>query len=316
MARLTYGSAETLLYDPIAANRTATRATLYTLGFRYIESVATLEDFTESIKRRSPDLVLCEAQGADAALCELIQALRQGDAGYNPFIVVIVTAWENTKLLVKRVLNSGADDLILRPFSTAQLGQRIDTHVERRKGFVVTTDYVGPDRRRDGGRSSNVELFEPPNSLKMKAKEHLSIDDASARLEGELREARDMMLLEKLRRDTFQICILWRLLQDNSSDARGPGEGITKLARLTASVAKRCREQGKAVAADWCDSVLAAVEGLELGVDRNASMHLLGNAALNLHQVFHPGKSSGEALSEIEATVAVIRARGQKQLAS
>ncbi|MBK0572118.1 response regulator receiver protein, partial [Klebsiella pneumoniae] len=78
-----------------------------------------------------------------------IQDLRQGGQGFNPFIVIIVTAWEKSGALVSRVVNSGADDLLLRPFSTTLLGQRIETHVERRKGFVVTTDYVGPDRRKD-----------------------------------------------------------------------------------------------------------------------------------------------------------------------
>ena len=74
-------------------------------------------------------------------------------AGYNPFIVIIVTAWEKSTGLINRVVNSGADDLLLRPFSTALLGQRIEAHIERRKGFVITTDYVGPDRRKDASRA-------------------------------------------------------------------------------------------------------------------------------------------------------------------
>ncbi len=67
------------------------------------------------------------------------------------------------------------------------LGQRIESHVERRKrGFVVTSDYVGPDRRKDLSRPSNVELFEPPNSLKMKAKDRLSAEETTQRLDAEL----------------------------------------------------------------------------------------------------------------------------------
>src|SRR5882672_1526736 len=131
MARLNYESTETLVYDPVAANRTATRAALFTLGFRKIETVATLDAFTDAIRRRPPDLALCEAQGADGPLCKVIQELRQGGQGFNPFIVIIVTAWEKSGALVTRVVNSGADDLLLRPFSTTLLGQRIETHVER-----------------------------------------------------------------------------------------------------------------------------------------------------------------------------------------
>ena len=49
MVRLNYKSAETLIYDPGAANRTATRSALYSLGFRKIETAATLETFNEAI---------------------------------------------------------------------------------------------------------------------------------------------------------------------------------------------------------------------------------------------------------------------------
>jgi hypothetical protein len=58
---------------------------------------------------------------------------------------------------------------------------------------------------------------------------------------------------------------------------------------------------------------MAAVEGLMMGVDRTASLHLLGHAGLSLHQVFHPEKSATDQLSEIDATVAIIRARQQAE---
>jgi hypothetical protein len=57
--------------------------------------------------------------------------------------------------------------------------------------------------------------------------------------------------------------------------------------------------------------VLAALEGLELGVDRNASMHLLGHAALNLNQMFAPEMSQTEHLTALDATVAIVKARTQ-----
>ena len=141
----------------------------------------------------------------ESDLCRRIQSLRQGVAGYNPFIVIVVTAWENSNGTVKRVIDSGADDLLLRPFSPAILGQRLRTHIERRKGFVVTSEYVGPDRRKDTSRASNVTVFEPPNSLKMKAKEGLSPEEATLRLDSELKSAREALVAEKLRRDAFHI---------------------------------------------------------------------------------------------------------------
>ncbi|MGD0191703.1 MAG: response regulator [Rhizomicrobium sp.] len=311
MTRLSYDTAETVIFDPIAANRTATRTALYNLGFRRIEAVASLEALAESIRRRPPDLALCDAHGALDDLCGMVQGLRQGANSYNPFIVIIVTAWEQSQTLVSRVLNSGADDLLLRPFSTSNLGQRIATHILHRKGFVITSEYVGPDRRRTTERPSNAELFQPPNSLRMKAKDRLTSEEAAHRLDQELKSARDILTREKLRRDAFQICVLWRLMQAHALKVDKFQIDLSKLKNVTKGVARRCVGTEFEPAVDWCDSVLGALEGLELGVDRNASMHLLGHAALNLNQLFAPEKSQTDHLTAIDATVAIVRARMQ-----
>ena len=316
MSRLSYETAETLVYDPVAANRTATRSLLYTIGFRRIESVSSLDALNESMKRRPPDLILCEAQGAEADLCRMIQSLRQGTTGYNPFTVIIVTAWENSGTLVQSVINSGADDLLLRPFSTAVLSQRIQVHIERRKCFVITSDYVGPDRRKESGRASNVELFQPPNSLKMKVKDTMTSEEMAQKLDIMLKQARETLNTEKLRRDGFQIGILWRLLQDSLPASTKYEADLTKLKDITRSVVRRSADTEFEPALEYCDAVLGAIEGLELGVDRNASMHLLGHAALSLNQVFTPEKSSTDHLAEIDSTVAIIRAREEQALAS
>ena len=313
MSRLSYDSVNVLIYDPVPANRTATRATMYALGFRRTETVSTLEDFIQSVQKNAPDIALCEAQGQTDELCAAIQQMRQGGAGHNPFIVIIVTAWEKTTALINKVVSSGADDLVLRPFSTAALGQRIETHIDRRKGFVITTDYVGPDRRKETSRASNIELFEPPNSLKMKAKDKLSSEAIARKLEDELKVAREKLTSEKLRRDSFQVCILWRLIQEAPMVAGKVSPDLAKLLVLAKSIEVRCVDTDFEPAVEWCQSVMAAVEGLMMGVDRTASLHLLGHAGLSLHQVFHPEKSATDQLSEIDATVAIIRARQQAE---
>lgn len=308
MARLNYETTDTLVFDPVTSHRNATRAVLFTLGFRKIVTVPTLDSFNEAIWKSTPDLALCEAQGVNTELCDMIQQMRQGHSGHtNPFLVIIVTAWEKSRTLVNQVLNSGADDLVLRPFSINQLRARIDTHVERRKQFVITHDYVGPDRRNDPTRPNPAEPFLPPNSLKMKVMDGLSLADAQARLNQELRQAKDTLNTEKLRRDAFQICILWRLLQE--PDDPGAATHLAKLSNLTQSVAKRCRMTEFEAAQEWCDSISAGVEGLQFGVDRNASMHLLGHAALNLNQLLQPETPKPEHLKAIEQAVVMIRAR-------
>jgi DNA-binding response OmpR family regulator len=306
MPRLSFETSEALIYDPVPMNRNATRTALYALGFKQIDSAGSTEAFRSRIRKRPPDIVLCEAQ-PDTEVCEAIRSLRFGNAGFNPFIVVIVTAWDSVEGLVQRVLNCGANDLLLRPFSTAMLEQRIRTHVERRKGFIVTTEYVGPDRRKDANRPSDADLFDPPNSLQMKARDHLAPEVVAQRLDSELKVALDILHSERLRRDCFQICVLWRLLQSQTPGNLGPE--AARLRELTRSVENRCQELEIRHTGEWCQSILAGLEGLAAGVDRSAALHLLGHAALSLNQLFSPEKSTGEHLAEIDATVALIRAR-------
>lgn len=309
MARLSYDSVEALIFDPVPAGRTATRAALYALGFRHTESVHSLETFLGSVAQRPPDLVLAEAHGTGEDLCGAIRQIRQGQCGENPFIVIIVTAWEKGTGLVGRVIGSGADDLLLRPFSTGLLGQRLENHIERRKGFVVTSDYIGPDRRHDPGRTGG-DRFEPPNSLKMKARERLSAEAVARRMGAELKVARERLSGEKLRRDVFQVCVQWRLLLEPR--AGDPPLDMAGLAALAQSIAARCRDTAHAAAVEWCEAVVSAIEGQALGVGRSATMHLLGDAALKLHAVFHPGLSQAERLQQIDATVALMRARNDR----
>jgi DNA-binding response OmpR family regulator len=310
-SRLSYETADTLIYDPVAGNRATTRSALFSLGFRRIEAVGDLSTLADCIQRQPPDLAICEVQGAQDELCKLIQNLRRGAGGFNPFVVIIVTAWEKSSATIKGVISSGADDLLLRPFSAAALGERIRTHVERRKGFVITSDYVGPDRRSDSSRPSNVELFQPPNSLKMKAKDKLTEEQVTHKLQAELQIAREVLTTEKLKRDAFQMCVLWRLMQSEIPGTARYEFDYNKLKDVVHGIAMRSAGTEYESAIEWCDAALAAIEGLELGVERNPAMHMLGHAALNLNQVFTPGKTFSEHLGEIDATVALINARNQ-----
>jgi DNA-binding response OmpR family regulator len=305
---LSYDTAEALVFDPVAANHGSMRAALSAIGFREIESVSSHQAFTRSIRRRSPDLAVCEVQSGDTRILDMIQALRGGATGYNPFIVIIVTTWDKSKELVRQVLNCGADDLILRPFSTGILASRIDTHTLRRKGFVITYDYIGPDRRFDPERLT-TGLFQPPNSLKMKAVERLSPEQVTQRLEREMPAALKTLHTEKVRRDAFQICILWRMLHDKVPGQESYVRDLAKIGQLARAIARRAEEWAMAGTTQWCDSLLAAVEGLEQDIDRTGAMHLLGHAAMNLNQLVSPEKTTAEHLVTIDEAVAAIKVK-------
>jgi CheY-like chemotaxis protein len=199
-----YDFAEILVCDPVASNRAATRSALYSLGCRHIEISGTLSGFLEALENRPPDLALCEAQVGEADLCRAILELRHSERCYNPFAIIIVTAWTPSASFATDILRAGADGLLLRPFSAAVLDQRIRAHVTHQKPFIVTEGYIGPERR-TVGRTTGALTLPPLNSLRMKIEGRADPDQAIRRFNTELRAARAKLAHAKQRRTSLSL---------------------------------------------------------------------------------------------------------------
>lgn len=312
-----FENAETLVYDPVASNRNATRASLHSLGFRNIEFAASLEALTTRLKMCSPDLLLCEVAGAETEVCRILQHVRQGRLCANPFIVCIATTWRRDSNIVNMVLNSGADDLLARPFSASMLGERVATQIERRKGFVVTSDYIGPDRRRDPSRSG-AECVEVPNSLKMKTAGGLSRDEAERRIFAAVRNGKEKLNLEKMRRDAFQLCVQWRLLDQRRQGSREFFEIVGRIAGLAIGIRERAKGTSKEHALEWCEAavetareIFARREECDAGQvpDFTRTLQMLSMAAMSLGGIFAPGEVAETRLVELDEVIARIDVR-------
>jgi CheY-like chemotaxis protein len=82
---------------------------------------------------------------------QLVRRLRMGEAGdpYRKLAVIVVTT-QHTAGDVERARNAGADEFVLRPFSTFTLVKRVQELQIRKREFVESPSYVGPCRRRRG----------------------------------------------------------------------------------------------------------------------------------------------------------------------
>ena len=72
-------------------------------------------------------------------------------------------------MTIDRVANSGADFILLVPFAPQQLLDRITSLVHHRVPYIVTSDYIGPDRRYKSREKSEIPQIIVPNSLREKA---------------------------------------------------------------------------------------------------------------------------------------------------
>jgi DNA-binding response OmpR family regulator len=308
---INYTAAEAMVYDPVGSNRNTTRTNLHSLGFRTVDPVASMDVFERRLRERTPDLILCEAAGTESELCQLVQTLRQGKIAENPFTIVVVTSWRRDGDLVGHVLNSGADDLLARPFSTQQLGERLRAHIDRRKQFVVTSDYIGPDRRREPGRAG-AECFDVPNTLRIRALDRTG--DAERMVASEVKRGKDQINREKLRRDAFQLCVQWRKFEQRRADAPDFPAILDRIEQLADDIDQRAEVYGAFESKKWCDGIrdssrtirgaLATATKENKPPELGVAQHLLGHAALALGQIFAPGEVRPSELVELDAVVA------------
>ncbi len=115
------------------------------------------------------DVVVCNTELPGIDFSTLAQDIRHQRIAGNPFIVLIAIANRLDEASMARILQSGVDDLIVKPVDSATLIRRIGAFAKGRKPFVVTPGYIGPTRRadrRDDG--SDDDVVEVPNTIRAK----------------------------------------------------------------------------------------------------------------------------------------------------
>jgi len=185
------------------------RGMLTRVGIDKVQEYSNLSDLlAQGGNGSTPDLMILEADQPDGEVTRFCHALRHGQIapqiGANPFVSIILTAWQPTPALMMRCTGSGADDLMVKPFSAKSLKERLHNLADRRKPFVVTSDYVGPDRRRTPREGQTIPLIEVPNSLRERVRhphERAALTEQIARVQEEINR-------QKIMRHGFQIAFL------------------------------------------------------------------------------------------------------------
>ncbi|MEO5372776.1 MAG: response regulator [Alphaproteobacteria bacterium] len=148
--------------------RQATKSVLLDHGFRRIFDTCALSDIRECVSFNLADLIICDADMTGCGFCETVRAVRERNVGDNPFVLVLALTSDPTDESIKRLVNCGADDIMLKPLKPGALLRRIEHMIGGRQPFVVTHCYIGPDRRTTPRPDDRNPLprIEVPNPLR------------------------------------------------------------------------------------------------------------------------------------------------------
>ncbi len=139
-------------------------------GFAKLDMATTADQLKTKLGESVFDLIVLTTGLEEVFVAPLIAQLRNGRLGQSPFAVVIMLVTEAQQDYVRKVIDCGADDLLLLPVAPKQLLARVEALAHARRPFIVTHDFTGPDRRKETrGAGMAAPLVEVPNPLAVRA---------------------------------------------------------------------------------------------------------------------------------------------------
>ncbi len=152
------------------AVRSALRGALQAKGFRSISDASTMVAVHDSIEAGHVDMVIASTKLGFDETPLLIKEMRHQRLGINPFVMVMLLLESGDPDVVRDIVSTGTDDLLVMPVSPGQVVSRLDTMMRGRKKFVITHDYIGPDRRKaERPGTAKAASMEPPNPLALRS---------------------------------------------------------------------------------------------------------------------------------------------------
>lgn len=196
-----YGEQQTSLSNTL-------RAAMMREGFQDIRVFADGDALAEAVRMLDPDIILTDVDLPGRDPCRMVKEIREGRLGRNPFVPVILTTWDPRESLVHRVVDCGSDDLLIKPLSPNQILMRIGQLVHRRKPFVVTSDYIGPDRRKSREDEGDLPRLRVPNTLRAKALGESDPSELDETIEAALKQINE----QRLKRHSLEVSWLVQIV--------------------------------------------------------------------------------------------------------
>ena len=304
-----YADTSILLFDRTRNVRKQTRSVLNGFGFRKFLDFDNLEDVGHALSSQRVDIAVLNLDTLDCGILGMVKDIRGRKVGLDPFMPILLTSWLAKLESVQSFLDSGADDVLLYPFSTAQLAQRIDLLAQERKPFVVTEDYFGPDRRSSALIKKDPTSIKVPNAfraqafgLREEAPNTQSVDETLVKL-------RRM----NLRNSSRRIWYLANCLKETFTDKKQPKLYQQELITLRNSLAiyrKTLIAEDEEIVRSLFETLSNLLDGMFGLAPSKRDLRLLEKSALALRlasRLDHEGGEADDAIMEEVANFGRVR---------
>lgn len=137
--------------DPVRHQAELVRSVLSLLDIQAIRDADAAGKLFSRLQQFRADLLIAAVTPAEAVA--VANAVRRDPASPNRELPIIAVVPPMTPAELVHVRDAGVTEIVVGPLSAKAMAARIESAVMRRRGFVESPVFVGPDRRRrgDGG---------------------------------------------------------------------------------------------------------------------------------------------------------------------
>ncbi len=273
-----------VLYEPDRDIRSAIRGMMRDVGFAEIIDTNRPERAFEAIASGETDLTIFDVNSGTStngtgAMSNLIRDMRRNKIGPNPFLIALGMTGDADQQTINGAVNAGFDSLTLKPFELSIMRKRLEYFLRARKPFVITSEYVGPDRRQSTrSGDTGAPLFVMPNPVRM-------IADGMPRniMMSHVKEATAELNERKLQRDIVGVTWVADKIEDalSANDSDRAITLIKQLRVLAREIDERLEQTVFGHVRDLCTSLLTVSARLEAAGDqpRRKDVELLVNVS-------------------------------------
>lgn len=315
MAEVRYEQVSLALGEPNPYLRQALKMALAQKGLTRLTDCYDMEAVESAMNSPSLDMLICDVEMQGGDFCQTIHRMRHHQLGANPFLLVVATITQPDAMLVRKVIDSGVDDLLLKPLSVETVQERMGLLAKGRKPFVVTHDYIGPDRRKADriGEGLGTQLIDVPNTLHAKVVE----GKTHAELQKLIDSAATQLNTHKMQRYSVQVSFLVKRIVENNGKSE-MGDIFTDDLRTLQKVAEDLSRRLKGTVYAHVGELAATLTNLVQRVNgagfraSDVDLELLGKLAQAIRRAF-ASKADAALAQKISDTVAASLSKDKKK---
>ncbi|WP_028879810.1 response regulator [Terasakiella pusilla] len=284
--------------------RSSLKGVLGQHGYRGMVDAGDIETLEEVIRYSNPDVLLCDIN-LDGDVCDLVKRVRHNQLGPNPFLGVILFIEEPNEEIVRKASEAGLDDLQIKPVVAGKVINRVEYLIEKRKPFVVTTDYIGPDRRKAARPGTQqIPSVQVPNTIAEKAKGNFN----PQKFQREIKKALWDINAQKIERHVFQVGYLVDRIvpaYENSEINKQSMEMVVRLLKVSRDIIDRLEESDFKHISDLAGTLETVTKSLWNSgtAPKHKDLELLPELSAALSATFKTNSNTSNVAHKIRSSV-------------